>query len=455
MLECRGLSVSYGRHRALDDVALKVAPGEIVVILGANGAGKTTLLNAISGLVPSASGSRVTLDGRSLSGLPPHLIVESGVALVPEGRGLFGDLTVRENLLLGAYARRARATEREHLNKVLALFPKLAERSAQVARTMSGGEQQMVAIGKAMMSAPSILMLDEPSLGLSPLLCGELFKAFAEIRRTGVGILLVEQNARQGLAVADRGYILESGRIVGDGAAPDLARDPAVQKAYLGGAGGAPAAPSPLAARATVAVPAKAELRAVQGAAAALSTLRPAASADQLIEGSVTDLVRRAATIQSEYVRQRRALELDPAARGIANPAVRGVADLAARGSADASRSTALDATIAGIEAAAAAAIARRPAAASPPLVTRQDSEQDARGGLPAIEVYRRPRIEVYRRPASGGELELVERIDVAQDRGELPGREARPDPGIEVYRRSADGTKLVPMNGGSDGTHS
>ncbi|MGB8433086.1 MAG: ABC transporter ATP-binding protein [Burkholderiales bacterium] len=235
MLECRGLSVSYGQHRALDDVAIRIAPGEIVVILGANGAGKSTLLMAIAGLVPSAEGGQILLDGKSIRQLAPHLIVEAGLALVPEGRRIFGDLTVLENLVLGAYADRARSSEKDTLARVFALFPRLAERRRQVARTMSGGEQQMVAIGRAMMSAPSILMLDEPSLGLSPILCSELFKALAEVRKTGAGILLVEQNARQGLAIADRGYLLENGRIVGEGPATALARDPAVQNAYLGG----------------------------------------------------------------------------------------------------------------------------------------------------------------------------------------------------------------------------
>jgi branched-chain amino acid transport system ATP-binding protein len=240
MLECRGVSVRYGRHQALAEVAIRSAPGEIVVILGANGAGKTTLLNAIAGLVHSSG--EVRLDGRPLHGLPPHLIVEAGLALVPEGRRIFGDLTVLENLTLGAYARRARHAEREHLARVFELFPKLEERRRQLARTMSGGEQQMVAIGRAMMSAPSILMLDEPSLGLSPLLCVGLFKALARVRETGAGILLVEQNARQALAIADRGYLLENGRIVGEGSAASLAGDAAVQKAYLGGASAAPGA---------------------------------------------------------------------------------------------------------------------------------------------------------------------------------------------------------------------
>ncbi|MCG6874533.1 MAG: ABC transporter ATP-binding protein [Betaproteobacteria bacterium] len=238
MLECRNLSVSYGHHRALDNIAVHIAPGEIVVILGANGAGKSTLLQAIAGLVPASDGGQILLDGKSIKNLPPHLIVEAGLALVPEGRRIFGDLTVLENLVLGAYAERARPTEKDNLGRALTLFPRLAERRRQIARTMSGGEQQMVAIGRAMMSAPSILMLDEPSLGLSPILCTELFKALAEIRKTGAGILLVEQNARQGLAIADRGYLLENGRIVGEGSAVSLAGDPAVQKAYLGGVAG-------------------------------------------------------------------------------------------------------------------------------------------------------------------------------------------------------------------------
>jgi branched-chain amino acid transport system ATP-binding protein len=234
MLECRRLSVRYGRHEALHDVALAVAPGEIVVILGANGAGKSTLLQAIAGLVPCSG--ELLIEGKSIRGVAPHLVVEAGLALVPEGRRIFGELTVLENLLLGAYARRARANERERLDRVLALFPRLAERKRQIARTMSGGEQQMIAIGRAMMSAPAILMLDEPSLGLSPLLCKQLFKTLAEIRKTGSGILLVEQNARQALAIADRGYLLVNGRVVGEGPATRLAQDPAVQEAYLGAA---------------------------------------------------------------------------------------------------------------------------------------------------------------------------------------------------------------------------
>ena len=186
-------------------------------------------------VVPASAASQILLEGKSLRGVALHEIVESGLSLVPEGRAIFGDLTVRENLLLGAYARRARQSEREHLDKVLGLFPKLAERSAQTARTMSGGEQQMVAIGKAMMSAPSILMLDEPSLGLSPLLCSELFKALGEIRKAGVGILLVEQNARQALHIADRGFVLVIGENRHTDTGEALLANPEVRRSFLGG----------------------------------------------------------------------------------------------------------------------------------------------------------------------------------------------------------------------------
>ena len=235
MLEIADISVFYGRHQALDGVAASVARGEIVVMLGANGAGKSTFLRAVAAITPKAQGGKVTLDGRDLSGLPPHEIVEAGIALVPEGRGIFGELTVLENLRLGANPKRARAAEAENLERLLDLFPVLAERRGQIVRTMSGGEQQMVAIGRAMMSAPEILLLDEPSLGLSPLLCGELFRSLARVRETGVGVLLVEQNAKQSLAISDRGYLLENGRIVGTDTAAALRDDERVQAAYLGG----------------------------------------------------------------------------------------------------------------------------------------------------------------------------------------------------------------------------
>lgn len=234
MLEIAHLTAAYGRHVALSDVALTVAPHELVVVLGANGAGKTTLLKSIAGLVRPQAGARVRAGDRDLTALAAHEVVEAGIALVPEGRGVFSDLTVRENLLLGAFARRARAREAANLDTVLTLFPRLSERMAQAVGTMSGGEQQMVAIGRALMSAPDFLLLDEPSLGLSPRLCSEVFQAMSKIRETGVGILLVEQNTKQSLNIADRGYLIETGRIVGEGRASELKSDPAVQQAYLG-----------------------------------------------------------------------------------------------------------------------------------------------------------------------------------------------------------------------------
>ena len=245
MLEVKNLSVRYGRHEALDHVSVNVAKGEVCVILGANGAGKSSLLKAIAGTVRVEPGSEVVMNGKPITGMKAHLIVEQGVALVPEGRGIFGELTVAENLELGAFPNRARARERATLDQIFALFPRLAERRSQIARTMSGGEQQMVAIGRALMSQPEILMLDEPSLGLSPVLTKELFRSLARIAETGVGILLVEQNARQSLKIADRGYLIEVGRITGEGSAQRLMTDPAVVNAYLGGArrGAAAAAP--------------------------------------------------------------------------------------------------------------------------------------------------------------------------------------------------------------------
>jgi branched-chain amino acid transport system ATP-binding protein len=234
MLEVRNLSVAYGRHRALDAVAIDVRRGEIVVMLGANGAGKSTLLKALGGMVAREPGATIRLDGADLTRVAAHEIVEAGLALVPEGRGVFADLTVRENLALGAFPRRGRAQEAENLDRVLALFPRLAERIGQSVRTMSGGEQQMVALGRALMSSPSILMLDEPSLGLAPIVCREVFASLARIRADGVGVLLVEQNARLGLAAADRACLIENGRIVGRGAAKAMLGDPAVQRAYLG-----------------------------------------------------------------------------------------------------------------------------------------------------------------------------------------------------------------------------
>ena len=236
MLEVTNLSLRYGRHLALNQVSLRIAEGETVVILGANGAGKSSLLKAIAGLARPEPGSDVSLDGQSILGTRPHLVPEAGIALVPEGRGVFGDLSVEENLLLGANPRRARAGETARHALIYDLFPRLAERKAQLVRTMSGGEQQMVAIGRALMSNPRFLMLDEPSLGLAPIVVTELFGALKRVQQTGVGLLLVEQNVSISLSISDRGYLMEAGRITGENSAEALKTDKAVQKAFLGGA---------------------------------------------------------------------------------------------------------------------------------------------------------------------------------------------------------------------------
>ena len=268
MLEVKNLSVSYGQHRALDDISVRISKGEVVVILGANGAGKSSLLRAIAGLSEGHCDGDISFAGQSLLGRNPDEIVTGGIALVPEGRAIFGDLNVEENLRLGAYSERARMNEQANLDRVLTLFPKLRERRKQITRTMSGGEQQMVAVGRALMSDPTILMLDEPSLGLSPLLSKELFQALGRIRETGPGVLVVEQNAKLSLAIADRGYLIENGRIVGANDAASLAADPAVQAAYLGGKPGRAGAP---AARPAAAAPKQAG-RAPAAAEAAAAT---------------------------------------------------------------------------------------------------------------------------------------------------------------------------------------
>lgn len=260
MLEVRDLKAAYGQHRALNGVSLGVKPGEIVVILGANGAGKSTLLKAIAGICEGQVSGAVTMRGEAVLGQPAHKVVEQGIALVPEGRGVFGDLSVRENLMLGANPKRARDETEAALDRILRLFPKLESRATQIVRTMSGGEQQMVAIGRAMMSNPEILMLDEPSLGLSPLLSKELFASLSVVRDAGLGILLVEQNARLSLKIADRGYLLENGAILREASAAALRDDPAVQAAYLG-AGSAKSAPA-AAPMAPVSVPVPVTVRA-------------------------------------------------------------------------------------------------------------------------------------------------------------------------------------------------
>jgi branched-chain amino acid transport system ATP-binding protein len=215
MLEIDGLDHSYGRHRALQDVAIRVRAGEVVAILGANGAGKTTLLHAVAGLLRPSAGS-IRYRGNELIGLSPHRIVEQGIATVTENRHLFGPMSVMENLSLGAFTGHARATAPATIAHVFDVFPRLAERRRQAVRTMSGGEQQMVAVGRALMARPSLLMLDEPSLGLAPVLAAELFAALERIARQGdTIILMVEQNARRALKMASRAYLLSLGRIVG------------------------------------------------------------------------------------------------------------------------------------------------------------------------------------------------------------------------------------------------
>lgn len=235
MLEISNLTVRYGKHLAVDAVNLTVGEGEIVVVLGANGAGKSSLLKGAAGMVPRAAGS-VRLNGASLDGLPAHRLPDAGLALVPEGRGMISPMTVEENLRLGATPSRARAHEDETLAQVFDIFPRLKERRAQVLRTMSGGEQQMAAVGRAMMSRPDFLLLDEPSLGLAPIIVGDLFRALARVRDTGMGLLIVEQNVTISLRNASRGYLLEAGRITGAGSAQELMQDNAVQNAFLGGA---------------------------------------------------------------------------------------------------------------------------------------------------------------------------------------------------------------------------
>ncbi|MFS2153902.1 ABC transporter ATP-binding protein [Rhizobium sp. Rhizsp42] len=236
MLDVENLSLHYGRHVALNRVSVRVRKGETVVILGANGAGKSSLLKSIARVTRPDAGYSVSFDGRRIETLAAHDVVEAGIALVPEGRGVFGDLTVDENLALGAYARRARAHAADSRAFVYELFPKLRDRRAQFVNTMSGGEQQMVAIGRALMSKPELLMLDEPSLGLAPLVVGELFRSLGRIRERGIALLVVEQNVKMSLSIADRGYLAEAGRITGEAAACDLMNDAAVQRAFLGAA---------------------------------------------------------------------------------------------------------------------------------------------------------------------------------------------------------------------------
>ena len=234
MLRLENVSVAYGKHEALHDVSIDVPAARTTVILGANGAGKTTLLKTIAGLVQAKPGSRILFEDRPIENEPSHRIVAAGIALVPEGRRLFGEMTVIDNLKLGAYPERARADEARQLERQLTTFPRLAERRNQLAKTMSGGEQQMLAIARALMSEPKILLLDEPSLGLSPRLIKELFATLRAITQGGQAVVLVEQNAHQSLRLADIVYVLENGRIHSSGTAAEMQKDAAIARAYLG-----------------------------------------------------------------------------------------------------------------------------------------------------------------------------------------------------------------------------
>jgi branched-chain amino acid transport system ATP-binding protein len=234
LLSIQDLHVAYGNILALQGISVEVHEGEIVTLIGANGAGKSTLLRAISGVVPIRSG-KITFSSTDLSTVPAHRIVEMGVAHVPEGRGIFANLTVHENLQLATWSRKDRKNLEHEYKRVFELFPRLAERRDQLAGTLSGGEQQMLAVGRALMTRGRLVLLDEPSMGLAPVLVREIFQTVREINATGTTILLVEQNARQALKLAHRGYVLETGRLTVAGSAEELMDNPNVKAAYLGG----------------------------------------------------------------------------------------------------------------------------------------------------------------------------------------------------------------------------
>ena len=233
MLEIKDLCVSYGMIKALKGISFEVNEGEVIALIGANGAGKTTTLHTITGILPAKSGS-VTFNGVELTKTPAHKIVKMGMAHVPEGRRIFQQLTVLDNLKLGAFTRNDKDGIAEDMEKIYKRFPRLAERKTQIAGTLSGGEQQMLAMGRALMSRPKIVVMDEPSMGLSPILVSEIFDIITSIRKDGTTVLLVEQNAKKALAISDRAYVLETGRITLSGKASDLINDEQVKKAYLG-----------------------------------------------------------------------------------------------------------------------------------------------------------------------------------------------------------------------------
>ena len=234
MLQIDGLVASYGRITALHGVSVEIGAGQVVCLLGANGAGKTTLLNCISGMVPTRSGA-IRFEGTSLAGLSPDRIVAAGIVQVPEGRAVFRSMTVRENLVLGAWHRRGRAI-RDDLDRMLDWFPVLRARLRQAAGTLSGGEQQMLMIARALLARPRLLLLDEPSLGLSPVMVEKIFGVVELLRSTGISVLLVEQNAHAALRLSERGYVMETGEIVAEGSAAALSANESVRDAYLGGA---------------------------------------------------------------------------------------------------------------------------------------------------------------------------------------------------------------------------
>lgn len=233
MLVVENLFVNYGAIKALKDLSCRVEQGEIVALIGANGAGKTTTLNAISGIVPILTG-KISFQGEVISGIPPHEIVMRGISQVPEGRRVFANMTVMENLEMGAYTRTDSNAIREEIDQVFKRFPRLFERKKQLAKTLSGGEQQMLAMGRALMSRPKLLLLDEPSMGLAPMLVEQIFSIIQEINATGTTIMLVEQNANMALTIANRAYVLETGEVVLSGDAKELAENPEVRRAYLG-----------------------------------------------------------------------------------------------------------------------------------------------------------------------------------------------------------------------------
>jgi len=233
LLSVQDLTVSYGSIKAVRGISFEVRAGEIVTLIGANGAGKSSTLRAISGVAPYTG--RITYQGRDLRRIPPDQIVALGIAQVPEGRGIFGNLTVQENLKLATWQRKDKAEVARDYERVFALFPRLKERLKQLGGTLSGGEQQMLAVGRALMSRGRMMLLDEPSMGLSPVLVRDIFKVLTEINQAGTTILLVEQNANMALHVATRGYVLETGVITLSGTGPELMRDPRVREAYLGG----------------------------------------------------------------------------------------------------------------------------------------------------------------------------------------------------------------------------